>query len=113
MAKYLFIYRSEPMKAPPSPAEMQAALAQWGSWIGKFAASGNMHDGGDGLKPEGKVVHAGGIVTDGPFIETKEVVAGYSIIKADSYDKAAAIAKECPVVLFGGTVEIRELAGYN
>jgi hypothetical protein len=70
-------------------------------------------DGGDGLKETGKVVKGGGIVTDGPLMEAKEILGGYSIIEAASYDRAVAIAHECPSVLFGGSVEIRELAGFN
>ncbi len=81
--------------------------------MAKFAAAGALHDGGDGLKPDGKVVHPGGIVTDGPFMEAKEVCGGYSIIITKDFAEAAVIAKECPMVLFGGTVEIRELAGFN
>lgn len=114
MAKYLFAYRSPvggPSK-PPSPEEIQAALAQWGAWISKFAATGNVADGGDGLKEEGRVVRPRGVVTDGPFIESKEVLGGYSIILADNFNHAAKIAAECPCVLHGGSVEIREFAGY-
>lgn len=52
-------------------------------------------------------------MSDGPFLEAKEILGGYSIIQAASYDRAVQIAKECPVVLHGGSIEIRELAGYN
>ena len=51
---------------------------------------------GDGLKPPGKVVRAGGAITDGPFMEAKEIVGGYSIVQADSVERAAQIAKTCP-----------------
>ena len=50
-----------------------------------------------------------GIVTDGPYVEAKEVIASFSIIQADNYDAAVAIARECPP---GHIIEIRELAGY-
>jgi hypothetical protein len=46
--------------------------------------------GGDGLMPSGRIVKAG-IVTDGPYIEAKEVIASYSMIEADSYDAAVAL----------------------
>ena len=52
-----------------------------------------------------------GVVTDGPFMEAKELLGGYSIIKADSYEQALAIAKECPAHQDGSSIEVRELAG--
>ena len=51
------------------------------------------------------------VVTDGPFVEAKEVVGGFSIVQASSIDAAAELAKGCPVLLVGGEVEVRPLAG--
>jgi hypothetical protein len=50
---------------------------------------------GDPLAPGGKVLRDG-IVTDGPFVETKEQVGGYYIVEVDSEDEALAIAREMP-----------------
>ena len=97
---------------PPSPAEIQASFQKWGEWIGKFTQSGQMIDPGDGLQMSGKVVRLAGIVSDGPYVESKEVVGGFSIVQADDYDQAVAIGRECPAVVEGGSVEIRQLAGY-
>ena len=47
-------------------------------------------------------------VTDGPFAETREQLAGYVLIEADSFDEAVALAAEHPVAEFG-TVEVRPL----
>jgi hypothetical protein len=112
MAKYLFVYRGLIPTAPPSPAEMQASLQKWGEWIGKYTQSGNILDVGDGLKETGKLVRSN-VVSDGPHVESKEIVGGYSIVSADDYDQAAAIARECPASTEGGCVEIRELAGFS
>lgn len=46
-----------------------------------------------------------GVVTDGPFVETKEALGGYYLIEAPDLDAALAIAKDCPA-RFGG-VEVR------
>src|SRR5258707_1247385 len=48
-------------------------------------------------------------VTDGPYSETKEAVTGYFLIEASNLDTATAIARECPALLHGETVEITEL----
>jgi hypothetical protein len=66
---------------------------------------------GDGLTPEGRVVKSKKVVTDGPFVESKEIVGGFSIIEANSLDAAAEFAKGCPGLLVGGNVEVRPLAG--
>jgi hypothetical protein len=108
MAKFLFIYReSTESRAKPSPEEMQALRAAWGTWMQKFS-SAMLPGAGDGLKHTGRVLKAG-LVTDGPYVETKEIIVSFGVIQADNYDAAVAIARACPP---GHTIEIRELAGY-
>jgi hypothetical protein len=68
-----------------------------------------MLDAGNGLKTEGCVVNAKKVITDGPFIEAKEIVGGYAIVQADNLAAAAEFAKGCPVLLTGGSVEVRPL----
>ena len=107
MPKYLFIFRhSTDPQSQPSPEEMQALGGQWYAWMQKF--SGSILPGGDGLKPGGRQVRAG-IVTDGPYVEAKEFVASFTLIQADNYDAAVAIARACPG---DNVIEIRELGGY-
>jgi hypothetical protein len=106
MPKFLFITRdSTTHESRPSPEEMQAAAGQWHAWMHKFSAS---IVGGDGLKPSGRLVKAG-IVTDGPYVEAKEFIASFTIIQADNYDAAVAIALECPGCM---PIEIRQMGGY-
>jgi hypothetical protein len=113
MAKFLFVYRGKPdAHAAMSPEDRQQHMNKWGAWIGQAMQEGWMLDPGDALMPDGKVVNAK-VVTDGPFVEAKEVVGGFSIIQADSLDAAAKLAKGCPGLLVGGTVEVRLLAGYT
>ena len=108
MAKFLFIYREPTAPASrPSPEEMQVMGAQWYAWMQKFSES--ILPGGDGLKPSGRLLK-GGIVTDGPYVEAKEFIASFSLIQADNYDAAVAIARECPGDCH--VIEIRELGGY-
>ncbi len=108
--KYLFIQRSAPGKRePPSPAQMQEMYAAFNAWKEKF--KDNILDMGGKLKPGGKIVTAAG-VTDGPFVETKEVVGGYMLVVAESYERALEVARESPGVISpGSSVEVREIAG--
>jgi hypothetical protein len=111
MAKFLFIFRDSTVsRAKPSPEEMQALQQAWYAWMQKY---GSAIVGGDGLKPSGRIVKAG-IVSDGPYVEAKEVIASFSMIQADNYDAAVAIARDCPGQNTGincHTIEIRELGG--
>lgn len=112
MAKFLFVYRSPAdaeMGEAPSPEQMQQIMTAWHGWFAKVGEA--LVDGGDGLMPMGKQVRASGVVTDGPFIEAKEMVGGYSIVAAEDIDAAVELAKSCPIFDADGWVEVRQLAG--
>ena len=112
MAKFLFICREPTEKrAKPSPEEMQAAAAAWQTWMQKFSSAVVT---GDGLKRTGRLLK-GGLVTDGPYTEAKEIIASYGIIQADNYDAAVAIIRETPAAAAdsGWSIEIREMFGFS
>lgn len=113
MTKYLFLYRS-PTDAPrqaPSPAQMQEAMAQFNAWREKFKEE--IVDMGDGLTGVGAVCRSTG-VTDGPYIEGKEVIGGYMIVQAESLERALQVAQEGPMAgQPGASVEVRALAGMS
>jgi hypothetical protein len=78
-------------------------------WMGALTEKGKFV-GAQPLKGTGMVVSGSKkLVTDGPFVEGKELVGGYLICKADSFDEAVAISKNCPVLEHDGIVEIREI----
>ena len=94
-----------------SAEDKQAHFERWMEWISGIAEAGLLV----GTQPlhhnKGKVV-AGPArkITDGPFIEGKEMVGGYTIVKADDYEAAVEIAKGCPNLEGeSGTVEVREV----
>lgn len=92
-----------------SPQEIQEHMKHWTTWMESLAKQG-IWDGGEPLGAEAR--HLKGPkkpVTDGPYTEAKEAVSGYAILKADSIDKAAEIAKECPLFEIDGVVEVRPI----
>lgn len=110
MKDFMFIFRSEPSAfANHSPEELQARMQLWMDWIGGIAAQGKLVDRGNRLAAEGKIVGPTEVITDGPFIEIKESIAGYTMIKAGSLEEAAEMAKGCPVLRIGGNVEVRPI----
>jgi hypothetical protein len=46
-------------------------------------------------------------VTDGPFAEAKDVVAGYIVVEASNLEEAVALSEGCPILEVGGSVEVR------
>lgn len=92
-----------------SPEEMQAVGKKWQDWSGSIAAQGKMGSYGPRLALEGKVLKAGGVVTDGPFVEIREMLGSFIIIKADSLEEATTLAHGCPALDAGGSVEIRPI----
>ena len=57
-----------------------------------------------------KVADGETLVTDGPFVETKEALGGYLFLEADDLDAAIAVAAGIPAARLGGAIEIRPLA---
>ncbi|HEY8114534.1 MAG TPA: YciI family protein [Actinomycetes bacterium] len=90
-----------------SPAEVDAEIGRIYVWLEKWSAK--IDEGGaelDSVKTAKTI--RGGVVTDGPFIEAKEVVGGIIFLHADTIDEAAAIAAEWPGVDSGRTtIEVR------
>jgi hypothetical protein len=111
MKDFLFVFRTDFSKLPNrSPEEMQALAKRWMDWFGSVAAQNKLTDRGNRLIPgAGKVVKPNNVITDGPYMEIKEAVGGYAIVKANSFDEAAELAKGCPVLAVGGNVEVREI----
>ncbi|MEO8129144.1 MAG: YciI family protein [Bryobacteraceae bacterium] len=93
--------------ALPAP-EMMAAMMKYN---GELAAAGALLQA-EGLKPssEGaRVSFAGGkpLVTDGPFVETKELIAGFTMIDVKSREEAIAWVKRWPAIDGNAVLEIR------
>lgn len=106
--KYLCIQRSQGGKCEqPSPAQMEEMYSKFLAWKEKFAD--NIFDMGGRLEADGKVVTSES-ATDGPFVESKEIVGGYMVVEADSFEEAMEVARESPgVAMPGSSIEIREI----
>ncbi len=94
-----------------SPQEMQALQKKWHDWAGGIAVQGKLANNGSRLATEGKVLKAGGVITDGPFVEIREMLGSFIVVKADSLDEATTLAHGCPALDAGGSVEIRPIWG--
>jgi hypothetical protein len=112
MKEFIMLFRSELLpEARFGPEQMQEVMKAWQNWMGGMAAQDKLASSGNRLGSQGKVVKPNGVVIDGPFAETKEIISGYIAVRADSFDEAAEMAKGCPLVVGGGgQVEVRDIA---
>jgi hypothetical protein len=92
-----------------SPKEMEALSKKWKDWVGGIAAQGKLASHGPRLAMEGKVLKAGGVITDGPFVEIKEKLGSFLIVKAENLEEATTLAHGCPALEANGSVEIRPI----
>jgi hypothetical protein len=100
MAKYLLTYHGGGM--PESEAEQQAVMTGWIEWFGSLGDAvvdmGNPVGASATVAPDGSVSDGGGA----------NPATGYSIVSAGDLTAATVIAKGCPVLTGGGTVEVSE-----
>jgi hypothetical protein len=100
MAKFVFAYHGGSM--PETEEEGVAVMEAWNAWYGGLGAS--LADGG---APTGRsmTVAADGSTTEGGGANP---VSGYTIVNADDLEGAVALAKGCPILGAGGSVEVAE-----
>ncbi len=119
MAKYLLLkhYRGAPAAVNDvpmdrwSPREIDAHMAYMRDFARKLEESGEFVDG-QALAPEGAWVRSDGEgrppVTDGPFPETKDLVAGWMVVDVDTWDRAVELAGELSAAPGAGGEPIHE-----
>ena len=112
MSKFVLMFRMDitSKEAQPTPEQIEIYLEQWGKWINDIATQNKLADGGNHLSTEGRVLRSNNVITNGPYTEKGESIAGYIIIKATNFDEAVKIAKACPILQGDGTsVEVRKV----
>jgi len=97
MNQFLIIVRGSDHSVA-SPEQMQARLALFGAWVqnvvkDRYVGGAPLEDFDARLLKSRTEVH-----TDGPFIESKEMISGYILIKAEDIEEAVALTKECPLL---------------
>jgi hypothetical protein len=92
-------------------SEQDRIVADCVAYAEGLSRSGHLRASGR-LQPTAtaKTVRDGGgksMIIDGPFAETKEVLAGYYLVTCKDHDEAVAIAARNPKLPFGGSIEVR------
>ena len=109
MKEFLLVFRRDAAAnaAQPSPEQLQQMMKPWQDWMGGLAAQNKLVSSGNRLAPEGRVVKSDKVVTNGPYVEIKEAIGGYIMVRANTIDEAAELSKDCPILAMGGNVEVR------
>ncbi len=96
-----------------SPDQLQERMEKWFSWGDKMKEQGILR-GGEALYSKGKRVSGPNRVeSDGPFVESKELIGGYYTVAANTVEEVVEIAKDYPDYDLDGTVEIREVIKFD
>lgn len=102
MTNFLLAYTGGGDMSEATAEQQRAVMDAWGAWFGSLGAS--VVDGGN---PFGASVS---IATDGSVGGVgRSGLTGYSILAADDLDSAVALAKGCPLLASGGSVEVYEV----
>jgi len=113
MPRYMLLLHDNPASfADVSPEQMQKVIEKYIAWGNRLREAGVMHAGDKLTGEPGKVLRSnnGNVrITDGPYSETKEVLGGYYIIEASSYEQAIDRSRDCPHLQYGGTIEVRQV----
>src|SRR5882724_7472717 len=90
---YLLLFRGTEWHRGLSPEEIQKTMTVWMAWFNRLIAEGRCK-GGQSLAPETKVISGKAKnVSDGPYAEAKESVAGYFLLYVTGFEEAVEIAK--------------------
>ena len=93
-----------------SAEQRQDLLTRWNAWYDGLAAQGKAVEG-QPLEPETRIISGtgGSRVTDGPFPEAKEAIAGYVKLLVSGLEEATEVAKRHPGLPYGLIIEVRPM----
>jgi hypothetical protein len=112
MSEFVYLYRIRP-EPPVSPQQMQQRMQSWMAWMEDLEKKGHLVTRGHPLAREGGgvVKDAKGSFNDGPYAETKDIVMGFTIVRAADLKEAIQLTTGCPILQGGGgVVEVRPIA---
>jgi hypothetical protein len=95
-----------------SPEEIQVIIGKYKAWGQRLRDAGRIAGGNKLEDGTGRMMRGAGAevrISDGPFTETKDVIGGFYILLAASYDEAVALCRDCPHLEYGRSIEIRRV----
>jgi hypothetical protein len=113
MKEFVLIFRMDALpEVGYSSEELEPMMKNWESWLENLVAKNILVSYGNRLGAESRIIKNGKVITDGPYAEIKEIIGGFNIIRANSIDEAAEIAKSCPLI-GDSAIEVRNVFDMN
>jgi hypothetical protein len=107
---YLFRASAAEQREAMRPERAQQSLQAMMAWLKDLEQKGHLKNPGLPLEPSGRVVSGkGGVISDGPYAEAKDMVLGFIVVEARDMAQAIELARSCPMVTGGAAVEIRPI----
>ena len=108
-SEYVLFFRNTGWHKELSAEQIEQNIARFTAWFEHLNETGKFKSGGP-LGFVGSTLISKTDVVDGPFVEVKEAIAGYFVIRAANKTEALKIAEGCPGLDYGQTVEVRPVA---
>lgn len=103
---FMLLFRMQPSNEQPTEEQLMAMHQKWGAYIGNIAAKAKLVSTSR-LGFEGNKIDSSLSVKSGIEIANNETLTGNMVIKATTLQEATEIAKGCPILAMGGSVEVR------
>lgn len=98
MKQFMMLMQPQIDESKDSPETLQKRMEEAMAWAGEQIAKGVVQSGNP-LAPEGRLLKSKDeVLSDGPFLEVKEIIAGYFILQAEDIEAATNIASTCPLL---------------
>jgi hypothetical protein len=106
---YVLLIRNTAWQKDFSASDIEKVLNEFSAWVESHKKKGKIKVAVP-LAHTGKLFEGQDIIVDGPFIETKEAIAGLIIFQAESREEAIEFANSATCLKFGQTLELRPIA---
>ena len=109
MSEFVYLFRAseaEQRDAMGTPERAQRSMQAWLAWIRELETKGHLKNPGQPLERTGQVVRKK-LITDGPYVEAKDMVLGFLVVEAHDLAQAVELSAGCPMLAGEGSVEVR------
>ncbi|UPT66570.1 MAG: hypothetical protein M0D57_19305 [Sphingobacteriales bacterium JAD_PAG50586_3] len=107
--EFMLVFRYEPnTNYQPTEVELNEMHQQWGAFIGNIAIQEKLVSTHQ-LGFEGVQISSNKSITEGLYVANNQTLGGNMVVKANTINEAVEMAKNCPILLVGGTVEVRAI----
>ena len=106
--EFMFLFRMEPSNKQPTATQIASMQKEWGAFIGTIASQAKLVSTCR-IGFEGNLILKDGQVENTINVSNNETLSGNMVVKSSSLKDATEMAKGCPILTLGGSVEVRNV----